>query len=103
MNEQSTDMLSMNDLNPDKSVQLAIYARNLVLSYSLSYSSELALNGANISVPTGCIYGLLGPSGAGKTSILRCVSGFMSPKGEISVFGYRPGDIGGGIPGPGLG
>ncbi len=46
-----------------------------------------------LQIPTGNIYGLLGRNGAGKTSLLKLISGLVFPKGgDISVMGYQPKD-----------
>ena len=47
-----------------------------------------AVNGLDMLVTRGQVYGLLGPNGAGKTSTIRMIYGF-SPKtgGELRVFG----------------
>jgi ABC-2 type transport system ATP-binding protein len=36
-----------------------------------SYGSRLALDGLDLSVPSGVVYGFLGPNGAGKTTTMR--------------------------------
>lgn len=57
-----------------------------------------------MTVPEASIYGLLGPSGCGKTTLLRCVVGRLKPKhGQIKIFGFKPGEPGSQIPGPGIG
>lgn len=49
------------------------------------------LRNASIKVPKGQIYALLGSSGCGKTTLLRCILGRLKPNsGEISVFGKNP-------------
>ena len=51
------------------------------------YGSRLALNGLDLSVPTGVVYGFLGPNGAGKTTTLRMLLGLVRPSaGEGRVF-----------------
>lgn len=56
-----------------------------------SYGATQAVNGVDLSLGQGEIYGLIGPDGAGKTSILRMVCGLLLPdSGKISVFGYDP-------------
>ncbi len=46
-----------------------------------------ALDGLNINVPKGAIYGLIGQNGAGKTTILRILSGVQIPsKGSFSLY-----------------
>jgi ABC-2 type transport system ATP-binding protein len=53
-----------------------------------------ALRNLTIELPEGQIIGLLGPSGAGKTTLMRTIIGRQLPySGEIEVLGYRPGDM----------
>ncbi len=71
---------------------LAIEARGLVKSFD----GTRAVDGVDISVPEGAIYGILGPNGAGKTTTLRMLLGSIDPdEGVRRVFGHdRPHDIG---------
>lgn len=56
------------------------------------YKKRKVFNGLSLSLEKGHIYGLLGKNGTGKSSLLRCVSGFLFPdKGTIEVMGYVPG------------
>jgi len=69
-----------------------------------SYSKNLILNGINVTVPKATIYGLLGSSGCGKTTLLRCTLGRLKPKsGQILIFGAKPGSRLCRIPGAGVG
>ena len=70
---------------------LAIEARGLVKRFD----ETLAVDGVDISVPEGAIYGILGPNGAGKTTTLRMLLGIIDPdKGVRRVFGHeRPHEI----------
>lgn len=53
----------------------------------------VALEGLDLRIGTGEIYGLLGPNGAGKTTTLRILLGLVRPTaGEIRVLGRSPGD-----------
>jgi len=53
-----------------------------------SYGSVKALNGLNLEVPKGCLYGLLGPNGAGKSTALRIICTLMEPdSGDVQVAG----------------
>src|SRR5258705_3146808 len=55
-----------------------------------SYGSRLALDGLDLSVPTGVVYGFLGPNGAGKTTTMRLLTGLLHPDaGAIELLG-RP-------------
>jgi ABC-type multidrug transport system ATPase subunit len=38
------------------------------------FDGRCVLDGINLNVPRGCIYGLLGRNGAGKTTIIRVLS-----------------------------
>ncbi|RJX65576.1 ATP-binding cassette domain-containing protein [Tsuneonella suprasediminis] len=71
---------------------LAIEARGLVKRFD----GTTAVDGVDISVPEGAIYGILGPNGAGKTTTLRMLLGIIDPdEGVRKVFGHsRPHDIG---------
>jgi ABC-type multidrug transport system ATPase subunit len=55
-----------------------------------SYGSRLALDGLDLSVPTGVVYGFLGPNGAGKTTTMRVLTGLIhADGGSIELLG-RP-------------
>ena len=70
---------------------LAIEAKGLVKRFD----DTLAVDGVDLSVPEGAIYGILGPNGAGKTTTLRMLLGIIDPdEGVRRVFGHdRPHDI----------
>lgn len=54
------------------------------------YSGHRALDGLNMSVEQGCVYGLLGPNGAGKTTFIRIVNQITKPdSGEVILDGHR--------------
>ena len=51
-----------------------------------------ALGGVSLEIPTGRVTGLVGPDGAGKTTLIRILAGLMAPdEGSVSVLGGRPG------------
>lgn len=52
-----------------------------------------ALDGVDLTVPEGSIFGFLGPNGAGKTTTLKILTGLASPtSGTARVLGYEAGD-----------
>lgn len=71
--------------------ELAIEARGLVKRFD----GFTAVDGIDISVPKGAIYGILGPNGAGKTTTLRMLLGIIDPdEGTRRVLGHeRPTEV----------
>lgn len=52
-----------------------------------------AVDGLDLSLPGGGIFGFLGPNGAGKTTTLRMMLGLYAPDaGEVKVLGGSPGE-----------
>ncbi|KAK7868109.1 hypothetical protein R5R35_005552 [Gryllus longicercus] len=63
-----------------------------------NYGDTVVLAGIDMTVPRGTIYGLLGASGCGKTTLLSCIAGRRHlDAGSARVFGEEP------APGPRLG
>jgi len=54
------------------------------------YGSTRALDGVDLSIPAGRIYGFIGPNGAGKTTALKAILGLVSIDGELEVMGLNP-------------
>lgn len=56
---------------------------------TVRYGDTRALKDISLSVPSGKIIGLLGPSGAGKTTLIRLIVGRLNPTaGRATVLGY---------------
>ena len=70
---------------------LAIEARGLVKRFD----GFTAVDGVDLSVPEGAIYGILGPNGAGKTTTLRMLLGIIDPdEGLRRILGHdRPHEV----------
>ncbi|MBI6875658.1 ATP-binding cassette domain-containing protein [Clostridium aciditolerans] len=52
------------------------------------YRNNLVVDGVNINIKQGEIYGFIGENGAGKTTIFRMITGLASPTdGSIELFG----------------
>uniref|UniRef100_A0A1A9VLD0 Uncharacterized protein n=1 Tax=Glossina austeni TaxID=7395 RepID=A0A1A9VLD0_GLOAU len=78
----------------------AVEVRNGYKYYGSKSNPKIVLNYLNMSVLRGSIYGLLGASGCGKTTLLSCLVGQRRLNtGDVRVFGVRPGMPGSGIPG----
>ena len=57
---------------------------------SKRYGRQRAVRGVDVEVHAGEIYGLIGPDGAGKSSLLKAVAGVTTfDEGTIDVFGIR--------------
>lgn len=58
---------------------------------SRRFGSKLALDNVTLTVPHGCVFGLLGETGAGKTTLIKHIMGLMKPQaGRVRVFGLDP-------------
>ncbi len=65
-------------------MSVTIEAKNLIKEFG----GFKAVDGVNLSVNQGEVYGFLGPNGAGKTTTIRMLTGTLKPTGgEIKVLG----------------
>lgn len=79
------------DIATSDNRELAIEARGLVKRFD----NTLAVDGVDLTVPRGSIYGILGPNGAGKTTSLRMMLGIIDPdSGTRRILGHdNPQDV----------
>src|SRR5262249_56213908 len=76
--------LDRSDQEPIDRPEVAISVRGLRKSYG-----ELeAVRGVDLGIERGEIFGVIGPDGAGKTSVFQILGGVMAPTaGEALIFG----------------
>lgn len=57
-----------------------------------SYNRKRVVDGVNLEIKQGEIFGIIGPNGAGKTTTLECIEGLNIPDAgsEIQVLGLNP-------------
>lgn len=54
------------------------------------FDGHLAVDDLTLTVPTGSVYGFIGPNGSGKTTTLRMIMSILVPdSGEVEVLGDR--------------
>lgn len=55
------------------------------------FGQKRALDNVSLSIPQGCVFGLVGENGAGKTTLLRHLLGSLRPEnGTVRVLGLDP-------------
>lgn len=63
----------------------------VIKDISRSYGEIKALNNISLNIPTGKIFGLLGPNGSGKTTLIRSIIGSLKPdSGLLTVLNKDP-------------
>ena len=61
-----------------------------VKNLSKKYKHHMAVNGINMSIDRGDIYGFVGENGSGKTTLIRMITGLIIPfDGEFELFGVN--------------
>ena len=61
-----------------------------VTGFGKSYGKHSAVRELDLEVRRGEIYGLIGPDGAGKSSLMKAIAGVLSyDRGEVEVFGVK--------------
>jgi ABC-2 type transport system ATP-binding protein len=67
-----------------------VHLENIYFGYS---AQKNLLHGLSLEATAGSIHGLLGKNGAGKTSLLKIISGLRKPQsGNVNVLGFNPGE-----------
>src|SRR5262245_5201985 len=55
------------------------------------FGDLVAVDGIDLSVPSGSFYGFLGPNGAGKSTTIKCLTGLLRPtEGTFRILGIDP-------------
>ncbi|MFA5018408.1 MAG: ATP-binding cassette domain-containing protein, partial [Methylobacter sp.] len=61
-----------------------------IQGFCKSYKKQAAVKGVDLSIERGEIYGLIGPDGSGKSSLMKAIAGVLSfEQGELEVFGIK--------------
>ncbi len=69
-----------------------ISVRGLAHAYSSNGSTIAALESIDLQVERGEFVSVVGPSGGGKTTLLRCIGGLIEPDAGLIEVGGRPAD-----------
>jgi ABC-2 type transport system ATP-binding protein len=68
-------------------MDLAVETRGLCRTFG----ALRAVDGIDLQVPAGSLYGFLGPNGAGKSTTIKCLTGLLRPtSGDIRILGIDP-------------
>jgi len=55
------------------------------------FGSFVAVDGIDLAVPRGSLYGFVGPNGAGKSTTIKCLTGLLKPtSGTMRILGLDP-------------
>src|SRR5207253_2112801 len=78
--------------------EAGIARRDVVVSMrgvARKFGDRLVVRDIDLVVPRGTILGIIGPSGAGKTTTIRMLTGALKPTtGEVEVLGRSPNRFG---------
>ena len=76
---------------PAQPLPLRLHGLRKVFRGHLGIGRTVAVEGLDLEVGAGQIFGLLGPNGAGKTTTLKMILGLLRPDGgEVRLFGEPP-------------
>lgn len=68
----------------------------MISTYGLckSFGSIQAINEVSLEIKEKEIFGIVGPDGAGKTTLIRMISGLINPdRGEVSIMGKKQNEL----------
>ncbi len=72
----------------------SIVMKGLTKEYDTASGPVAAVRDLSLAIPSGNVFGFLGPNGSGKTTTMKMLVGLARPtKGEISILGGSPSDI----------
>lgn len=76
------------DPEEDQPVATALEFKNVTKSFKVGKRTVIALERIDVRVEAGVITGLIGPDGAGKTTLMRLAAGLLVPdEGQVTVLG----------------
>jgi ABC-2 type transport system ATP-binding protein len=74
-------------------METIVYTNNLTKVYKKQMEAykTIAVDSLSIQINKGCVFGLLGPNGSGKTTTMKLLLGILKPtKGEVLIFNKKP-------------
>jgi len=78
--EQSSQHSALNPQHSDAVVRVSQFVKR--------YKKQVAVDGVDLEVGRGQIYGLIGPDGSGKSSLMKAIAGVLTyDEGRVEVFG----------------
>lgn len=88
--ERTTVFYGERMLSQTKAMVLAMEYVLRTNALTKQYAAGKALNGVNMQIPRGAIYGFVGKNGAGKTTLLRLICGLQMPtSGDFTLYGRK--------------
>lgn len=70
-------------------INLTVETKNLTKRYPTQPEGQFAIKNINLQIPSGTLFGLVGPDGAGKTTTLRLLATILQPTaGHAKVVGF---------------
>src|SRR5689334_19035236 len=85
MMDRKIELKDRHNMAQQQTPELAVDARGLVKVFG----DLRAVDGIDLHVPAGSIYGVLGPNGAGKTTTINMLATLLRPDGgKATIFGH---------------